>query len=68
VIALARLGMGDEAMELFHMINPINHMRTADDTERYRAEPYAVAADVYAHPMHVGRGGWTWYTGSAGWM
>ena len=48
VIALARLGMGDEAMELFHMINPINHMRTAEDTERYRAEPYAVAADVYA--------------------
>jgi cyclic beta-1,2-glucan synthetase len=68
VIALARLGMGDEAMELFHMINPINHMRTPEDTERYRVEPYAVAADVYAHPMHVGRGGWTWYTGSAGWM
>jgi cyclic beta-1,2-glucan synthetase len=68
VIALARLGMGDEAMELFHLLNPINHMRTAEDTERYRAEPYAVAADVYAHPMHVGRGGWTWYTGSAGWM
>ena len=68
VIALARLGMGDEAMELFHLINPINHMRTAEDAERYKVEPYAVAADVYAHPMHVGRGGWTWYTGSAGWM
>jgi cyclic beta-1,2-glucan synthetase len=68
VIALARLGMGDEAMELFHMINPINHMRTPEGMERYRAEPYVVAADVYAHPMHVGRGGWTWYTGSAGWM
>ena len=68
VIALARLGMGDEAMELFHMLNPINHMRTAEDAERYRVEPFAVAADVYAHPMHVGRGGWTWYTGSAGWM
>ncbi len=68
LIALARLGRGDEAMELFHMINPINHMRTPDDVERYRAEPYAIAADVYAHPMHVGRGGWTWYTGSAGWM
>ena len=50
------------------MLNPINHMRTTEDVERYRAEPYAVAADVYAHPMHVGRGGWTWYTGSAGWM
>jgi cyclic beta-1,2-glucan synthetase len=68
VIALARLGRGDEAMELFRMINPINHMRTPEDTERYRVEPYAVAADVYAHPMHIGRGGWTWYTGSAGWM
>jgi cyclic beta-1,2-glucan synthetase len=68
VIALARQGLGDEAMELFHMINPVNHMRTPEDVERYRAEPYAVAADVYAHPMHLGRGGWTWYTGSAGWM
>jgi cyclic beta-1,2-glucan synthetase len=68
VIALARLGMGDEAMELFHLINPINHGRTPEGAERYRTEPYAVAADVYAHPMHVGRGGWTWYTGSAGWM
>jgi cyclic beta-1,2-glucan synthetase len=68
VIALARLGMGDEAMELFHLINPINHMRSPEDAERYRTEPYAVAADVYAHPMHIGRGGWTWYTGSAGWM
>ena len=68
VIALARLGLGDEAMELFHMVNPINHMRTPEGLEQYRAEPYAVAADVYAHPMHLGRGGWTWYTGSAGWM
>lgn len=50
------------------MLNPINHMRTPEDAERYRAEPYAVAADIYAHPMHVGRGGWSWYTGSAGWM
>jgi cyclic beta-1,2-glucan synthetase len=68
VIALAHLGMGDEAMELFHLINPINHMRSPESVERYRAEPYVVAADVYAHPMHGGRGGWTWYTGSAGWM
>ena len=68
VIALARLGLGDDAMELFHMLNPINHMRTSEHVERYRVEPYVVAADVYAHPMHVGRGGWTWYTGSAGWM
>jgi cyclic beta-1,2-glucan synthetase len=68
VIALGRLGMGNEAMELFHLLNPINHGRTAEDVERYKVEPYAVAADVYAHPMHVGRGGWPWYTGSAGWM
>jgi cyclic beta-1,2-glucan synthetase len=68
VIALARQGLGDEAMELFHMINPVTHARDATGVERYRVEPYVVAADVYAHPMHVGRGGWTWYTGSAGWM
>jgi cyclic beta-1,2-glucan synthetase len=68
VIALAQLGLGDEAMELFHMVNPINHMRTPAGLEQYRAEPYVVAADVYAQSMHLGRGGWTWYTGSAGWM
>jgi cyclic beta-1,2-glucan synthetase len=68
VIALARLGLGDQAMELFHMLNPINHTRTGEGMERYRVEPYVVAADVYAHPMHLGRGGWTWYTGAAGWM
>jgi cyclic beta-1,2-glucan synthetase len=68
VIALARLGRGDEAMELFHMINPTSHARSREGLERYRVEPYVVAADVYAHPRHVGRGGWTWYTGSAGWM
>jgi cyclic beta-1,2-glucan synthetase len=68
VIAMARLGNGDEAMELFHLLNPINHTRTPADLERYKAEPYATAGDVYAHPQHAGRGGWTWYTGSAGWM
>jgi cyclic beta-1,2-glucan synthetase len=68
VMALGRLGLGDEAMELFHMLNPINHVRTPEAVEQYRTEPYVVAADVYAHPMHLGRGGWTWYTGSAGWM
>jgi cyclic beta-1,2-glucan synthetase len=68
VMAMARLGSGDEAVELLHMLNPINHARTRTDVERYKAEPYAVAGDVYAHPAHAGRGGWTWYTGSAGWM
>jgi cellobiose phosphorylase len=68
VMAIAHLGNGDEAVELFHMLNPINHSRTRADMERYKAEPYVVAADVYAHPEHMGRGGWTWYTGSAAWM
>jgi cyclic beta-1,2-glucan synthetase len=68
VMAMARLGSGDEAVELFHMLNPVNHTRTAADVERYKAEPYVLAGDVYTHPAHSGRGGWTWYTGSAGWM
>ncbi len=68
VMAVARLGSGDEAMELFHMLNPINHSRTGGDADRYRTEPYVLAGDVYAHPAHPGRGGWTWYTGAAGWL
>ena len=68
VMALARLGSGDEAAELFHMLNPINHTRTEGDVARYKAEPYVVAGDVYARAPHAGRGGWSWYTGSAGWM
>ena len=67
-MAVARLGNGDEAVELFHLLNPINHTRSAADVERYKTEPYVMAGDVYAHPAHAGRGGWTWYTGSAGWM
>ena len=50
------------------MLNPINHARTDAGVQRYKVEPYVVAGDVYAEPPHVGRGGWTWYTGSAGWM
>ncbi len=68
VLALARLGSGDEAVEYFHMLNPINHSRTPSQVEQYKTEPYAIAGDVYDHPAHRGRGGWTWYTGSAGWM
>jgi cyclic beta-1,2-glucan synthetase len=68
VMAIAHLGSGDEAVELFHMLNPVNHTRTPADVERYQVEPYVVAADVYSHPAHIGRGGWTWYTGSAAWM
>ncbi|MFA5910494.1 MAG: glucoamylase family protein, partial [Vicinamibacterales bacterium] len=68
VMAIAKLGSGDEASELFHMINPINHSRTAAEVARYRLEPYVLAGDVYARPPHAGRGGWSWYTGSAGWL
>jgi cyclic beta-1,2-glucan synthetase len=68
IMAVAALGSGDEAVELFHLINPVNHTRTAADVERYKTEPYALAGDVYSHPAHPGRGGWTWYTGSAGWL
>jgi cyclic beta-1,2-glucan synthetase len=68
VMALARLGSGDEATEFFHMLNPINHGRTAADVARYKTEPYVMAGDVYARAPHAGRGGWSWYTGSAGWM
>ncbi len=68
VMALARRGSGDEAMEFLHMLNPANHARTPGDAERYKVEPYVVAGDVLSHPAHAGRGGWTWYTGSAGWM
>jgi cyclic beta-1,2-glucan synthetase len=68
VMALARLGSGDDAAEFFHMLNPINHGRTPADVARYKTEPYVMAGDVYAQAPHAGRGGWSWFTGSAGWM
>ena len=68
VMAFAALGDARRAWELLRLINPINHGRTAEDIATYRVEPYVVAADVYALAPHTGRGGWTWYTGSAGWM
>jgi len=68
ILAHVLHGQGDQAAQLFRSINPINHARTPDEVSRYKVEPYVVAADVYSHPLHVGRGGWTWYTGSAGWM
>src|SRR5208337_3940507 len=68
VIAFAALGEGDKAEALFALLNPINHARTRSEVHRYKVEPYVIAADVYAVEPHTGRGGWTWYTGSAGWM
>jgi cyclic beta-1,2-glucan synthetase len=68
VMAFAALGEGDKAADLFSLLNPINHARTRSDVHRYKVEPYVVAADIYSSAPHIGRGGWTWYTGSAGWM
>jgi cellobiose phosphorylase len=67
-MAFAALGDRERAWELYSMINPIRHASSAAGTATYRVEPYVMAADVYAVPPHTGRGGWTWYTGSAGWM
>jgi cyclic beta-1,2-glucan synthetase len=68
VIAYAMLGDGDKACELFSILNPINHANSRAGMQRYKVEPYVASADIYSMPPHVGRGGWTWYTGSAGWM
>jgi cyclic beta-1,2-glucan synthetase len=68
VIAFAKLGQGDKAAELFSLLNPINHASTRTGLRRYKVEPYVVAADVYSVAPHIGRGGWTWYTGAAGWL
>jgi cellobiose phosphorylase len=66
--AVAELGDGNLAEALFRLLNPIYHSNTAEKVTRYQVEPYVVAADIYSAPPNVGRGGWTWYTGSSGWM
>jgi cyclic beta-1,2-glucan synthetase len=68
LIASAMLDDGDQAHDRFSFLNPINHSSTRADIDRYKVEPYVMSADVYSNPQHLGRGGWTWYTGSAGWM
>ena len=68
VLATAMQGDGDRAFELFQMLNPVTHTATPSAVATYKVEPYVVAADVYSSPSHLGRGGWTWYTGSASWM
>ncbi|MBJ2150829.1 glycosyl transferase [Paracoccus sp. IB05] len=68
VLARTKLKDGDGAARLFAMLNPVNHALTPEDTQCYKVEPYVVAADVYSVNPHEGRGGWTWYTGSAAWM
>ena len=68
VIALAKLGEGNQAGALLAMLNPINHSLTPAELHRYKVEPYVAAADIYSRSPNIGRGGWTWYTGAAGWM
>lgn len=68
IIAFAKLNDNNRVWELLSMINPINHSKTSEAIAIYKVEPYVLAADVYAGAPHAGRGGWTWYTGSAGWM
>ena len=68
IMGFAALGNRQRTWELLHMINPLNHARDAATIAQYKVEPYVMAADVYAESLHKGRGGWTWYTGSAGWM
>ncbi len=68
LIAYAMLGEGDRARDLFALLNPINQTSTRAGLHRYKVEPYVVAADIYAAAHHMGRGGWTWYTGAAAWM
>ena len=67
-MAFAKLGDTERAWELFAMLNPVHHGSDAEQIERYKVEPYVMSADIYATPPHTGRGGWTWYTGAAGWM
>ena len=66
-MAFAALGDRRRAWELFAIVNPVNHSRSQEAIATYKVEPYVVAADIYARSPHTGRGGWTWYTGSAGW-
>ena len=61
------LGFGDKATELYRMINPIEHARTKESCKKYKVEPYVIPADIYGAGNLAGRGGWTWYTGSASW-
>jgi cellobiose phosphorylase len=68
VLATVLQGRGDRALELWNLLNPVNHATTPAEVERYKVEPYVLCGDVYAAPPHIGRGGWTWYTGSAGWL
>lgn len=68
ILAFAELGQPEKALKLFHMCSPIKHSSSREKAERYKVEPYVAVGDIYSHSSHIGRGGWSWYTGSAGWL
>ena len=68
ILAFAKLGLGDKAVEYYTMINPIEHSKTKDAAKKYKVEPYVIPADIYEAKGLEGRGGWTWYTGSSSWF
>lgn len=68
IIAFTKLGFGDKAVEYYRMINPIEHSRTKETAIKYKVEPYVIPADIYGAEGLIGRGGWTWYTGSSSWF
>ncbi|MBR3133785.1 MAG: hypothetical protein IKG42_07040 [Clostridia bacterium] len=67
IIAFTKLGFGDKAVDLFEMISPIGHSKTPEKSDVYKIEPYVISADIYSNPDMLGRGGWSWYTGSSSW-
>ena len=67
IVAECILGFGDKAVEMYKMLNPIEHSKTKDTANKYKVEPYVISADVYSNKNLLGRGGWTWYTGSSSW-
>jgi cyclic beta-1,2-glucan synthetase len=68
ITAFAELGQAEKAFEIFKMCSPIHRSNNREQSEKYKVEPYVAVGDIYSHPSHIGRGGWSWYTGSAGWL
>jgi cyclic beta-1,2-glucan synthetase len=68
IAAFSELGLPEKALEVFHMCSPVMHASIREAADRYKVEPYVAVGDIYSHPAHMGRGGWSWYTGSAGWL
>lgn len=67
-MAYAKIGEYDRAFEVLSILNPIQHSKSNEEVQTYKVEPYVISADIYSHPEHTGRGGWSWYTGASGWF